>query len=155
NRLAYLRSSGERFQHDGALEMKAIPGLIFAILVAPLTWGQGITYPTNVTRITGTVSAANGGTGVASPGAHGIQMAEGISPFIFLASRATNGNCIVIFNVTGAVVVDPTCAISGVPVNAQTGTTYTLVYSDRGAYLRFSGQATATLTLCQITGTCA
>lgn len=86
--------------------------------------------------------------------AHSFTIWEGASTPTSITSPSTNGNCIVSFNVTSAAPVDPTCALPGVTVNAQSGI-YSLQYSDRSAYLRFSGGTTATLTLCQITGNCA
>jgi hypothetical protein len=85
--------------------------------------------------------------------AHGLAISEGsLTALNLLASPTVNGNCLVSFNVTAApAAVDPTCALQGIPVQAQSGS-YPLVYSDRNSYVKESGGATATLTLPQVTG---
>jgi len=60
---------------------------------------------------------------------------------------AVNGIYQVIHNVTTGAAVAPTQVLAGIPVNAQTGSTYTLAYSDRGTFIRVSGGTTFTLTL--------
>ena len=101
----------------------------------------------------GTWATPSGG-GTPGGSTDAIQYNGGGGTFSGLNSPTTNGNCVVSFNVTAGVAVVPTCSLPGVTVNAQSGS-YSLAYTDRSAYLRFSGGTTATLTLCQITGNCA
>lgn len=86
--------------------------------------------------------------------AHSFSIGEGALAPAFLVSPSTNGNCIVSFNVTSAAPVDPGCSVPGVTVNAQSGNV-TIDYTYRAIYLKLSGGTTSTVTLCQITGTCA
>ena len=60
-----------------------------------------------------------------------------------------NGIYSVIYNVTASAAVAPTASLGGVPVNAQTGTTYTYVYSDRATYVSFSNASPIAATLPQ------
>jgi hypothetical protein len=96
---------------------------------------------------------ANGGGGGGAPGGStdAVQYNAGGGTFGGLNSPTTNGPCQVFFNVTASAAVAPTCALPGVTVNAQSGN-YALLYTDRAAYLKFSGGTTATLTLPQVTG---
>src|SRR5207253_6988587 len=100
------------------------------------------------------VPPLNGGTGLASPAAHSLLVAEGSSNFNLVTSPAVNGYYVCGFNVIASTGVDPTCALAGIPVNAQSGN-YTLTFSDRASLIRESGTATATLTLPQIAGNAA
>ena len=106
---------------------------------------------------TGAVVSAAGDYDVSqltSASAHSLAIFQGGSPPTLLISPTTNGPCQVYFNVTGSAAVDPTCALPGIAVNAQSGN-YSLLYSDRGAYIKYSGGTTATLTLPQVTGSTA
>jgi hypothetical protein len=104
-----------------------------------------------VTHLAAGLPVNQGGTSLQTLTAHALPIGNGASAPNFLPSPTTNGPCQVLFNVTAAAPVDPTCSLPGVSVNAQSGN-YTLLYSDRGVYLKFSGGTTATLTLAQITG---
>ena len=101
--------------------------------------------------ITGTLGTGNGGSGLANPTAHSFMVSEGSSPFTLVTSPSVNGDYTCGFNVTASAATDPNCALDGVPVNAQ-NTNYTLLYSDRASFLRWSGGTTATLTLPAATG---
>jgi hypothetical protein len=57
------------------------------------------------------------------------------------------------YNVTGGVAVAPTCQVAGIPTNAQTGTTYTYLYSDRTSYTTFSNASAVAVTLPQASST--
>lgn len=96
----------------------------------------------------------NVGGGGSPGGSTNALQYNGGSTFSGLNSPTTNGNCIVSFNVTTSASTAPNCSLPGVAVNAQSGS-YALAYSDRAAYLKFSGGTTATLTLCQIATNCA
>ena len=60
-----------------------------------------------------------------------------------------NGNYQLVENVTGGVAVAPQFALPGIPVNPQTGTTYTYLYSDRGSRVTFSNASAIAATLPQ------
>lgn len=66
-----------------------------------------------------------------------------------VAAPTANGFYTVGYNVTGGVALAPTAVLSGVPTNAQVGTTYTVLYSDRNSYLSFSNAGAVTVTLPQ------
>jgi hypothetical protein len=118
-----------------------------------LTWTTGTGFGCNTISGGGggLVTPSSGGTGIASPTAHSLLVTEGSSTMNLVTSPSVNGfyNCG--FNVTGSAAVDPTCALSGVPVNAQ-GSNYSLVYSDRLSYILETSASNALLTLPQISG---
>ena len=60
-----------------------------------------------------------------------------------------NGIYSVIYNVTASAAVAPTASLGGVPVNAQTGTSYTYLYSDRASRVTFSNASAIAATLPQ------
>ena len=60
-----------------------------------------------------------------------------------------NGIYSVIYNVTASAAVAPTASLGGVPVNAQTGTSYTYLYSDRASRVTFSNASAIAITLPQ------
>lgn len=97
-----------------------------------------------------------GGGGSVTPGGNpdALQYNVANSSLGGLNSPTTNGNCIVSFNVTANAAVVPTCQLAGVSVNAQSGN-YSLQYTDRAVFLKVAGGTSSTITLCQITGTCA
>jgi len=66
-----------------------------------------------------------------------------------LSPPVTNGNYLVNYNVTASASVPPTATLPGVPVNAQTGTTYTKLYSDRVSLDTFSNASPIAVTLPQ------
>jgi hypothetical protein len=67
-----------------------------------------------------------------------------------VTSPAVNGFYACGFNVTGSAALDPTCSLQGIGVTAESGN-YSLLFSDRLAYVKESGTTTSTLTLGQIT----
>lgn len=99
----------------------------------------------------GTLATAQGGTGVGSPAAHSLLIAEGASAFSVVTSPSVNGFYACGFNVTGSAAVDTTCSLQGVAVNTPS-TPYTGVYSDRASYQRLTGGTTFAYTLPQVTG---
>jgi hypothetical protein len=64
-----------------------------------------------------------------------------------VTAPSVNGLYSLVYNITGSAAVAPTKMLAGVPVNNQTGSTYTLLYSDRATYLPLTGGSTFTLTL--------
>jgi hypothetical protein len=66
-----------------------------------------------------------------------------------LNSPTANGNYQVGFNVTAGAAVPPTASLPGVPLNPQTGTTYTYLYSDRAGYVSFNNAGAIAVTLPQ------
>jgi len=62
-------------------------------------------------------------------------------------SPTVNGNYILNYNVTASASVAPTINLPGVPVNPQTGATYTLLYSDRGSLITATNAGAQTYTL--------
>jgi len=65
------------------------------------------------------VPPANGGTGVGSPTAHSLLVAEGASNMVLVTSPTTNGYYVCGFNVTASAAVDPTCSLQGIPITAS------------------------------------
>jgi hypothetical protein len=70
-----------------------------------------------------------------------------------VAAPTTNGYWVCGYNVTASVALAPSCALTGITPNPQTGTTYTYLYSDRGAYTTFSNASAIAVTLPQAGGT--
>ena len=101
--------------------------------------------------VTGTGTPLNGFTGLSNPTAHSLMISEGSSPFTLLTSPSLNGNYTCGFNVTASAALDPSCALEGIPVVAET-TNDNLAYNYRAAFLRWSGGTTATLTMGAATG---
>jgi hypothetical protein len=62
-------------------------------------------------------------------------------------SPTVNGNYLVNYNVIANAAVPPTITLPGVPQNPQTGTTYTYLYSDRGAAVSANNAGPQTYTL--------
>jgi hypothetical protein len=71
-----------------------------------------------------------------------------------LGSPTTNGAYDVIYNVTGSAAVAPTAVLPGVTINAQTGSSYTYLYSDRLTLVTFAnaGAVAASLPAANSTG---
>lgn len=155
------------------LEVDATGGLVgagagFPIIGQPVPDNSAYLYPTPLIAqdaqgnwhyllVDGTGALkTTGGGGSVTPGGSpdAIQYNIANSSLGGLNSPTTNGNCIVSFNVTASAAVVPTCSLAGVTVNAQSGS-YALQYTDRAAFLKVAGGTSSTITLCQITGTCA
>jgi hypothetical protein len=66
-----------------------------------------------------------------------------------LAAPTANGLYQLVENVTASAAVAPTFALAGAPINAQTGTSYTFLYSDRGSLVTFSNGSSIAVTLPQ------
>ena len=66
-----------------------------------------------------------------------------------IAPPTANGKYFAIYDVNGGAAVAPTAALGGVPVNAQVGTTYTYLYSDRASYTTFNNASPIAVTLPQ------
>lgn len=109
---------------------------------APTFGAVGLT-----TDVTGILPAANGGSGVASPTAHSLLMGEGSSPFNLLTSNSVNGDYLVLSHVTGSAPVDYTQALQGVACRTVSGTTDTLLYSDRMKCVRYTSASAVAVTI--------
>jgi hypothetical protein len=101
----------------------------------------GTITPSNSTstekfELTGTILPVGGGTGLSSPTAHSLLLAEGSSNFALVTSPSVNGSYLCGFNVTASAPVDLTCPLPGVPVDATNPAT--LLYSDRANYLNWT-----------------
>jgi hypothetical protein len=108
----------------------------------------GTITPSNSTstekfELTGTILSVGGGTGLSSPTAHSLIVAEGSSNYSLVTSSSTNGFYACGFNVIASVPVDPACVLQGVPIDATNPAT--LLYSDRASYLNWTSGATLTL----------
>jgi len=90
-----------------------------------------------------------GGTGGGSPGGgpNALQYNGGGSSFAGFNSPVVNGNYLCGFFVTASASVAPTCPLPGVPVNPQSGTTYTYLYSDRFSLITANNAGAQTYTL--------
>src|SRR5262249_21368566 len=101
-------------------------------------------------EITGTTNPFGGGTGIQSPTAHSFLVTEGASNMNLVTSPTLNGIYYCGFNVTASAAVDPTCGLQGVPINAQSGTTYTIgaanTWNDRTTLIEGSNISAQTYT---------
>jgi hypothetical protein len=94
-------------------------------------------------------AGSSGGGGGGSPGGttDAIQYNGGGGTFGGVNSPTANGNYLVNYNVTASAIVAPTITLPGVPINPQTGTTYTYLYSDRTSLITATNSAAQTYTL--------
>jgi hypothetical protein len=97
----------------------------------------------------GTTAVARGGTGLNSVAANGLPYGAGTSPMSILAAATTNCAWLLQANVTASTAVAPAWGCPGVATNAQTGTTYTVLFSDRLSYVSFSNASPIAVTLPQ------
>jgi hypothetical protein len=100
-------------------------------------------------ELTGTINPTGGGTGISNPTAHSLLVAEGASNMNLVTSPIVNGTYLCGFFVTGSAAVDPTCNAIGVPVNAQTGVSYTIAASDRASDVSMNNAGAVAVTLPQ------
>jgi hypothetical protein len=84
----------------------------------------------NILTDAAAVTAPQGGTGLSSPTAHSLLVTEGASNFNLVTSPSTNGQYVCMFNVTGSAALDPTCALQGISIDAQTGASYIVPTTD-------------------------
>jgi hypothetical protein len=85
----------------------------------------------------------------ASIASNGLPYGAGAAPMSVLAAASTNCAWLLQANVTASAAVPPAWACPGVATNAQVGTTYTVLYSDRLAYVSFSNASPIAVTLPQ------
>jgi hypothetical protein len=99
---------------------------------------------------TWTAIGSGGGSGtVASGTIDGAAYYTGSTTVGSTTPPTANGLYFLVSNVTGNAAVAPTHALGGVLPNAQTGTTYTYLYSDRASYVTFSNASSIAATLPQ------
>jgi hypothetical protein len=97
----------------------------------------------------GTVNPTGGGTGISNPTAHSLLVAEGASNMNLITSPIVNGTYLCGFFVVASAAVDPACNAVGVPVNAQTGVSYTIAAADRTSDVSMNNAGAVAVTLPQ------
>jgi hypothetical protein len=98
--------------------------------------------------VAGSNAACGSGGGTPAGGTNDLQYGSA-GAFAAITAPTANGNYVVNYNVTAGAAVAPTATLPGIPTNAQTGTTYTFLYSDRGGYTTFSNAGSIAVTLPQ------
>jgi hypothetical protein len=122
--------------------------------------GNGSTGPFNIPPNSGVVvdvdnsgtaraMGGSGGGGGGSPGGsvNAVQMNNGAGGFSAANSPTVNGNYIFSDNVTTGAFTAGGYVLPGVPINPQTGTTYTYLYSDRFSLITANNAGAQTYTL--------
>lgn len=146
---------------DTLPSFKDISGNIYRTMnyLSTVSWTNGHCTQASITA--GVVSFTDSGAGCGSTGGNpgGLTNAlqyNGGAVFAGVNSPIVNGSYLCGYVIVASTAVPPTCNLPGIPVNAQTGASYSLApATDRAAHIRHSGTTTSTDTLCQITGTCA
>lgn len=108
---------------------------------------QGAWAACDGTNCNALVSGAGGGGGSPGGSTDALQYNGGGGSFGGVNSPTANGNYLVNYNVSASAAVPPTINLPGVPINPQTGTTYTYLYSDRGSLVTASNAGAQTYTL--------
>ena len=107
------------------------------------------TWTTNIAgsaaNVTGTIAVANGGTGTGTAPTQG-GVIYGASTSAYASTGVGTAGQVLQSNATGAPTWTNTAPLL-VTVNAQTGTTYTLVAADANAFITLSNTSAITLTL--------
>jgi hypothetical protein len=112
--------------------------------------GSGVVVDVDNAGNAHAAGGGGGGGGGCAPGGSTDALqynAGGTCAFGGVNSPTVNGNYTVNYNVTASTAVPPTITLPGVPVNAQTGTTYTYLYSDRGSLVSANNAGAQTYTL--------
>jgi len=135
----------------------------------------GTTYPTNGNPVIGVVRSTNGGGGTysvdllaqdssaaASTASGTVNNASQFSLTYYCApglsnvlcgggttAPTLNGNWGLTYVVTANAAVSPVITLPGIPINAQVGTTYTYLYSDRIKLVTFNNSSPVAVTLPQ------
>lgn len=123
----------------------------------PVNTAPGVGTWQNMQNISGLCTASQGCTGVASPTAHALLAFEGASAAQNVCTPpATNGDYSVLYHVTGAAAVDPTCpqiGLGGAAGLTGAATTYTVLFSDNGTVLTHDKAASGAINVTLNTAT--